>query len=67
VEDAGGAPESVFAGFLHECVGDGIFAIGCSGEDGDELAECVDIFLPDCVEAVVFVGGGLVGALCFSV
>lgn len=67
MEDAGGRPECAFASFLHEGVGDCIFAIGCGGEDGDEFFECVEIFLPDIVKAVVFVECGFSGALCFEV
>ncbi len=67
VEDGGGGPECAFIWFLHEGVGDAIFAIGCGGEDGDEFGQCLEIFLPDCVEAVVFVSCGLGGALCLEV
>ena len=46
VEDGGGGPECAFIWFLHEGVGDAIFAIGCGGEDGDEFGQCLEIFLP---------------------
>lgn len=53
-EDAGGGPESALAGFLHEGVGDCVFAFGCGGEYGDAFGESVEIFSQDFVKAVVF-------------
>ena len=67
MKDAGCRPQSVFASFLHECVGDRVFAIGCGGDDFDNFAKAIDIFLPDFVEVVVLLSCCVECALGFEV